>query len=97
MQILSYISKPQTAGAVLLSDEENATATTRPPTSLALTIKAINHTMNVNATNSHPNGKEDEQTNGKGTSGKIHVKQSNQTDENIDLPAKRLKIASNNQ
>lgn len=96
----------QTTRKVLRSDEEMATTSTAAatsPTSPALTIQAANQTANTNITNSSTNEEGDEQTNGKETTGKTtRSKQSNQTDENTEPPAKRLRTraataASNHQ
>lgn len=87
-------TKSQTTRKVLRSDDETATtsaASNTSPTSPALTIQAANQTANVNTTNSSSNDTEDEQTNGKEATPKTRSKQSNQTDENTEPPAKRLR------
>lgn len=96
----------QTTRKVLRSDDEAATtsavSSTSPP-SPALTIQDANQSANVNSTNSSANDTEDEQTtNGKEPTVKTRSKQTNQTDENTEPPAKRLRTrastaASNHQ
>lgn len=96
----------QTTRKVLRSDDEGATtsavSSTSPP-SPALTIQDANQSANVNSTNSSANDTEDEQTtNGKEQSLRTRSKQTNQTDENTEPPAKRLRTraataASNHQ
>lgn len=96
----------QTTRKVLRSDDEGATtsavSSTSPP-SPALTIQDANQSANVNSTNSSANDTEDEQTtNGKEPSVRTRSKQTNQTDENTEPPAKRLRTraataASNHQ
>lgn len=94
----------QTTRKVLRSDDVGATtsavSSTSPP---ALTIQDANQLANVNSTNSSTNDTEDEQTtNGKEQSLRTRSKQANQTDENTEPPAKRLRTraataASNHQ
>lgn len=103
---LLCISIWQTTRKVLRSDDEGATtsavSSTSPP-SPALTIQDANQSANVNSTNSSANDTEDEQTtNGKEPSVRTRSKQTNQTDENTEPPAKRLRTraataASNHQ